>query len=131
MLAIAGLWLQVQMGAVVRPETVTVGQHFNATVRIRVPAGAQLQFPSVPDSSAHVDTAGAMQRRVASNSQFSETTVNYVLAAWDTGTQSLGLGDVAVMLPSGQRLASLRALSVYVRSVLPVDTSKRKAKPPR
>ncbi len=131
MLAIAALWLQVQMGAVVRPETVTVGQHFNATVRVRAPTGAQLQFPSVPDSSAHVDTAGAMQRHVASSSQFSETTVNYVLAAWDTGTQTLGFGDVAVMLPSGQRLASLRALSVYVRSVLPADTSLRKPKAPR
>lgn len=131
MLAIAGLWLQVQLGAVVRPETVTVGQHFNATVRVRVPAGAQLRFPSAPDSSAHVDTAGTMQRQVAASSQFTETTVNYVLAAWDTGAQSLGLGDVAVMLPSGQRLASLRALSVYVKSVLPADTSQRKPKPPR
>ncbi len=130
MLAIAGLWLQVQMGAVVRPETVTVGQHFNATIRVRVPAGAQLRFP-LPDSSAHVDTAAPMQRRETTSSQFTETTVNYVLAAWDTGTQSLGLGDVAVALPSGQRLASLRALSVYVRSVLPADTSQRKPRPPR
>lgn len=131
MFLVAGLWLQVQMGAIVRPETVTVGQHFNATVRVRVPAGAQLRFPLAPDSSARIDTAGPTQRRVSSNSQFAETTVNYVLAAWDTGTQSLGLGDVAVMLPSGQRLASLRALSVYVKSVLPADTSQRKPKAPR
>lgn len=131
MIALAALWLQVQMGTTVRPETVTVGQHFNATVRVRVPNGAQLSFPLSTDSSARVDTAGTATRRSVAGPQFTETTVNYVLAAWDTGTQNLGLGDISIALPSGQRLASLRALSVYVRSVLPADTAQRKPKPPR
>lgn len=131
MIALAALWLQVQMGTTVRPETVSVGQHFNATVRLRVPNGTQLGFPLGTDSSARVDTAGSATRRSVAGPQFTETTVNYVLAAWDTGAQNLGLGDISVALPSGQRLASLRALSVYVKSVLPADTAQRKPKPPR
>ncbi|MGI8509414.1 MAG: hypothetical protein ACR2MQ_08820 [Gemmatimonadaceae bacterium] len=131
MIALAVLLLQVQMGTTVRPETVTVGQHFNVTVRIRVPNGAQLGFPLSTDSSARVDTAASATRRSVAGPQFTETTMNYVLAAWDTGAQHLGLGDVSVGLPSGQRLASLRALSVYVRSVLPIDTAQRKPRPPR
>lgn len=125
------LWLQVQMGTTVVPETVTVGQHFSAMVRVRVPNGTRLVFPTGPDSAARVDSAGSTGRRAVVGSQFTETTVNYVLAAWDTGTQNLGLGDVSVVTASGQQLASLRALSVYVRSVLPVDTAQRKPKPPR
>lgn len=131
MIALAALWLQVQMGTAVRPETVTVGQHFSATIRVRVPNGAQLGFPPGTDSSARVDTAGSTTRRSVTGPQFTETTVNYVLAAWDTGAQNLGLGDISVTLPTGQRLTSLRALSVYVRSVLPVDTAQRKPRPPR
>lgn len=131
MIAVLGLLLQVQMGTLIRPETVTVGQHFNATVRVRAPLGAQVHFPSGPDTTSRVDTVSASQQRNTQSSQFTETSINYVLAAWDTGTQSLGLGDVSVVLPSSERLASLRALSVYVRSVLPTDTAQRKPKPPR
>ncbi len=120
---------QVQLGTVVRPETTTVGQHFLATVSVRVPAGTQVRFPSRPDSSAHVDSAGAVARKDTTANGFTVSTVTYVLAAWDTGGQRLGLDSVTVVTPSGERAAPLSGFRVYVRSVLPRDTALRKPKP--
>ncbi|HSU97060.1 MAG TPA: hypothetical protein VLI40_07515, partial [Gemmatimonadaceae bacterium] len=121
----------VQVGTAVRPETTTVGQHFVATVRVRVPDGTRVIFPTRPDSGAHVDSAGATTRTESTAGGFTESTVNYVLAAWDTGGQSLGLDSIVVIGPSGQRTVALRNFAVHVRSVLPADTSLRKPKPYR
>lgn len=122
---------QLQIGTAVRPETTTVGQHFIATIRVRVPNGTQVVFPVRPDSDVHVDSAGPSTRSQSSAGGFTESTVNYVLAAWDTGGQSLGLDSVVVIGPNGQRAAALKGFSVNVRSVLPADTSLRKPKPYR
>lgn len=121
----------VQLGTAIRPETVTVGQHFTATIRLRVPAGTPLRFPARPDTASAVDTAASPVRQNASGAGYDEATVRYVLAAWDTGAQRVGLDDVVVALPSGDRVVSLAGLRVIVRSVLPADTSLRTPKPPR
>lgn len=131
MLGVVALFLQVQMGTVVRPETVTVGQHFTATVRIRVANGVQLRVPAAPDTSARVDTARAAERHSTAGPEFTETTISYVLAAWDTGVQKLGLGGIGMSSAGRERLVPLADLSVYVKSVLPPDTALRKPKPPR
>lgn len=120
---------QLQVGTVVRPETTTVGQHFAATIRVRVPAAMQVRFPTRPDSSAHVDSAGAVARRDTTAGGFTESTVTYVLAAWDTGGQRLGLDSVTIVTPTGERVAALSGFHVYVRSVLPRDTALRQPKP--
>lgn len=120
---------QVQLGVAVRPETTTVGQHFVATVRVRVPAGTDVRFPARPDSGAKVDSAGATVRSDSTAGGFTESTVNYVLAAWDTGSQSLGLDSITLIADGAERIASLRGFRVYVRSVLPLDTALRKPRP--
>ena len=120
---------QVQVGTAVRPETTTVGQHFVASIRVRVPAGTQVTFPPRPDSSAQVDSAGAFARTDSTAGGFTESTANYVLAAWDTGSQRLGLDSVTVVTAGAQRIATLKGFQVYVRSVLPLDTALRKPKP--
>jgi hypothetical protein len=122
---------QVQMGIEVRPDTVTVGEHFIATVRVRAPLGTTLKFPIGTATPANVDTAGAMRRRDTTTSSYTETTVAYRLAAWRIGVQRLGLGDVVVSTPTGDRQISLANASVFVKSVLPADTALRKPKPPR
>lgn len=119
----------VQAGTAVRPETTTVGQHFIATIRVRVPVGYQVRFPARPDSSAQVDSAGPVLRTDSTAGGYTESTANYVLAAWDTGGQRLGLDSVTVVGPQGERLAALSGLQVYVRSVLPRDTTLRQPKP--
>lgn len=120
---------QVQLGTSVRPETTTVGQHFIATVRVRVPLGTEVKFPLRPDSGAHVDSAGAPARIDSTVGGFTESTMNYVLAAWDTGSQRLGLDSVVFVTDGTERIAALDGFSVYVRSVLPLDTALRKPKP--
>lgn len=120
---------QVQLGTSVRPETTTVGQPFVATVRVRVPLGTDVKFPLRPDSGAHVDSAGPSTRRDSTVDGITESTMNYVLAAWDTGSQRLGLDSVVVVTDGTERIAALNGFSVYVRSVLPLDTALRKPKP--
>ena len=136
LLAILGLLLQggvvpaeVQLGTAVRPETTTVGQHFLAVVRIRVPVGTDVRFPLHPDSAAGVDSAGAATRTDSTTGGYTESTMSYVLAAWDTGTQKLGIDSVTTVTNGVERIASLPGFSVYVRSVLPLDTALRKPKP--
>jgi len=123
--------VDVQLGTAVQPETVTVGQHFTATIRVRIPTGAQLRFPAHPDTAARVDTAAPVARTDTHAASYDESTVRYVLAAWDTGAQAIGIDDVVVSTPSGTRMVPLAGLNVFVRSVLPADTSKRVPKPPR
>ena len=120
---------QVQLGTAVRPETTTVGQHFTATVRVRVPLGTEVKFPLRPDSGAHVDSAGSPARNDSTIGGFTVSTMNYVLAAWDTGSQRLGLDSVVFVTDGTERIAALNGFSVYVRSVLPLDTALRKPKP--
>ena len=119
----------MQACTAVRPETTTGGQHFIATIRVRVPSGTQVKFPARPDSSAHVDSAGPVSRTDSNAGGFTESTANYVLAAWDTGSQRLGLDSVTVITSAGERLAALNGFQVYVRSVLPRDTALRQPKP--
>jgi hypothetical protein len=120
---------QIQVAATVSPETTTVGQHFVATIRVRVPSGTEVRFLARPDSSAQVDSAGAVARTDSTVGGFTESTMNYVLAAWDTGTQRVGLDSVTVVTNGAQRTAAVKGFSVYVRSVLPLDTALRKPKP--
>jgi hypothetical protein len=121
--------VQVQAGTTVRPETTTVGQHFIATIRVRVPDGSAVRFAPRPDSAAQVDSAGPVARTDVAGNGFTESTVSYVLAAWDTGAQRLGLDSVTIVTPSGIRTIALDGFRVYVRSVLPADTALRKPKP--
>lgn len=127
----SGAPVDVQLGTAIQPETVTVGQHFTATIRVRVPTGAQLRFPARPDTAARVDTAAPVARTDTHAAAYDESTVRYVLAAWDTGAQAIGIDDVVVATTSGTRMVPLAGLKVFVRSVLPVDTTRRVPKPPR
>ena len=122
---------RVQMGVAVQPETVTVGDPFRVTVRVRAPAGATIEFPAAPDSGGAVEAletariedevvAGAVERRAI-----------YRLVAWDVGRVAIGLPDVVVRLPDGTQRAPLGDVAVQVRSVLPQDSALRVPKPPR
>lgn len=121
----------VQMGTAVKPETVTVGQHFTVTVRLRVPAVAHVVFPTGTGSTAAVDTAGPMRRQERTAAGTTEITAAYVMAAWDTGATRFDLGTLTIALPGGTQTVRVGDLYVYVRSVLPADTALRRPRPPR
>jgi hypothetical protein len=121
----------VQMGRTVTPDTVTIGDPFVVTLRVRAPRGATVTFPQGPDSAASVDALDSRQVHEAGDTLAADVTARYRLAAWDTGSLSLQLGDVVVADGAQQRRITVSDLTVYVRSVLPADSAQRKPKPAR
>ena len=122
---------QVQMGFEVQPESVTVGDPFRLTVRIRAPKGASVTFPAGPDSGATVEALDPRVERQGTDSTSLDVTAVWRLAAWDTGDQPLRFKDVVVNADGRERRIALSALNVHVRSVLPADTTQRAPKPQR
>ncbi len=127
---------QVQLGVRVAPDTVTVGQRFVVFVKVRAPAGATIDFPVESDSAAKASaTATQMIGRpavsVITDSGGVTGTAAYRLAAWDVDTQPLGLADVVVKSNGRVGYVSLKPYQIFVRSVLPADTTKRIPKPAR
>ncbi len=137
--AAAPVTVPVRLGVEVRPDTVTVGDRFTVIVRVRAPAGSTIQFPGGPDSSANVDLAAdpviAEARTIPGPTPETppsiEQIAGYRLAAWDIGQQTLGLGVVVVRSGTVERRIPLASHTVFVKSVLPADTTLHVPKPPR
>lgn len=134
----APVTVPVRIGVSVRPDTVTVGDPFTVIIRVRAPAGSTIEFPTTPDSAAAVDLAAdavVAEPRLVPGSAGSpsemEQSAGYRMAAWDVDSQSLGLGDVIVRSGIVERRIPLAAYSVFVRSVLPADTTLHVPKPAR
>src|SRR5688500_18139039 len=122
---------QVQMGYSIEPDTVTVGDPFRLTVRIRAPLGASIEFPAGPDSGAAVEALDPRQEQQSPDTTSLEVTGTWRLAAWDTGEQPLRMREVVVRVDGRERRVALGELAVFVRSVLPADTAQRIPKPQR
>jgi hypothetical protein len=126
----------VQMGTKITPDTVTVGQRFILLLKLRAPAGATIAFPMAVDSSvAGKPTAPQIIGRPLVDSVADATgttrTAAYRFTAWDIGPQPLGLGSIAVTVNGQTVYVSLANQSVFVRSVLPADSTQRVPKPLR
>lgn len=121
----------VQMGTVVRPDTVTVGDHFVVAVRVRAPQGATIAFPAAVDSSTDIDAVDSRKLLSGTDTSVVEATATYRLAAWDTGTVTIPLADIVVSREGTEQRIPLSSLRVYVRSVLPADTTQHVPKPAR
>jgi hypothetical protein len=134
----APVTVPIRMGVAVTPDTVTVGERFTVIVRVRAPAGSTIEFPAGTDSAAAVDLAADVvvtEPRLlpvgAGPPAEMEQTAGYRMAAWDVETQPLGLGDVVVRSGIVERRISLSEYTVFVRSVLPADTTLHVPKPAR
>ncbi len=121
---------QVRVGITVRPETVTVGDPFVVLVRVSAPRGSVITFPAGPDSASSVEAVDPRVLRVNRDSLMLDETAEYRLVAWDTGGLHSSLSDVLVSGRARQRV-SLAGARVYVRSVLPRDTTLHLPKPAR
>lgn len=126
----------VQLGSKVTPDTVTVGQRFILLLKLRAPLGAKIQFPAGVDSAAAASRTAPQIIGTPLLDSVPDATGNiriaaYRFTAWDTGPQRLGLGNVAITLNGRIEYVSLADQSVFVRSVLPADTTLRQPKPPR
>ncbi len=124
----------VQAGVVVRPDTVTVGDPFTVTARVRVPLGARVEWPQVNDTAATIAPRAPMVRRDgASDSMMREEIAEYQVAAWDTGQLATEWPAALVIVGNDTVPVRLADARVYVQSVLSADTAEhvpRPAKPP-
>ena len=124
--------IPIQMGYRVNPDTVIVGQQFNLFVKIAAPMGVRFEFPAGPDTAMQNGVRPIELRGEKLVSMLGDTAVAlYHLVAWDVGVQPLRMPDVRAALGGQERLLPLAGASVFVKSVLPADTSLRVPKPPR
>ena len=98
---------------------------------IRSLAGAQIEFPAGPDSTSSVQLIDPRTVRTVSDSGAADLTATYRLAAWDVGPQPIELGDVIVTGAGPDRRIPIEQQSVFVRSVLPADSTQHAPKPAR
>ena len=124
--------IPVQAGITIEHDTVTVGDVVRLTVRIRAPHGATINFPAAVDSLGPVQSLEPPTvRDGADTATAADRIATYRLAAWDIGRQPIKLGDVLVQTDDGERRVALDLPSLFVRSVLPADTTLRIPKPAR
>lgn len=121
----------VRFGVTKSKDSVTIGEPFEIRVRIRAPAGASIRFPENPDTAGTVQARDPRTIEAADSVQSLDQTASYHVAAWDVGTQPVRLADVVVSWNGGERRVPLGGISVFVRSVLPADSSLRVPKPAR
>lgn len=124
--------LPVQMGYKVSPDTVLIGQPFNLFVKVHAPTGVRFEFPAGPDTTTQNGIRPIELRGEKLVTMLGDTAVAlYHLVAWDVGRQPLRFPDVRVTLEGQERRPPLGGASVFVKTVLPADTSLRVPKPPR
>ena len=124
--------LPVQMGYRVSPDTVLIGQPFNLFIKVHAPTGVRFEFPTGPDTTTQNGILPVELRDEKLVTMLADTAVAlYHLTAWDIGVQPLRFPDVRVTFAGQERRLPLGSALVFVKSVLPADTSLRVPKPPR
>lgn len=124
--------LPVQMGYRVNPDTVIIAQPFNLFIKVLAPPGVRFEFPLGPDTATQNGVRAIELRGEKIVSMLGDTAVAlYHLVAWDVGAQPLRFPDVKVSFQGQERTIPLGGASVFVKSVLPADTSLRVPKPAR
>ncbi|MCC6319151.1 MAG: hypothetical protein IT361_15865 [Gemmatimonadaceae bacterium] len=124
--------VSIQRGVAVQPESVTVGDPFHVTIRIRAPRGAVLEFPDMPDSAGGVEALDRVSVTPGADTTVVDHTATYRLVAWDVGRLPLRFADVLLRLDGQERrIAVGRDLAIVVTSVLPADSALRVPKPVR
>ena len=124
--------IPVQAGVTIERDTVTIGDVVRLLVRVRAPRGATISFPAAVDSLGPVQSLEPPTvRDGADSASATDRIATYRLAAWDIGNQPIKLGDVLVQTDDGERRVALALPPLFVRSVLPADTTLRIPKPAR
>jgi hypothetical protein len=122
---------RVSYGVRASADTVRIGDPFTISVRVRTPPGATIEFPAGPDSTSAVQLIDPRSIRTTLDTAALDQTATYRLAAWDVGRQPIVLGDVVVRGAGADQHIPLGRPSIFVRSVLPADSSLRVPKPAR
>jgi hypothetical protein len=124
--------LPVKMGYRVNPDTVLVAQPFNLFIKVLAPKGVRFEFPLGPDTTSQNGIRPIELRGEKIVMMLGDTAVAlYHLVAWEVGTRPLRFPDVRVTFEGQERRLSLGGASIFVKSVLPADSSLRIPKPAR
>lgn len=121
---------RLRLGVLVSPDTVTVGDHFLVSVRVRGPAGTTFEFPSAP-VEGRVEAVETPRLFPVGDTAAVEQTMIYRMVAWDTGAVAVPLDAVTATMAGRSRALPLQNVQVYVRSVLPADTALHQPRPAR
>jgi len=121
----------LRYGIVKSKDTVTVGEPFEIRVRVRAPSDAEIRFPDNPDTSGTVQGRDPRTIEVSDTVQFLDLTAVYHVAAWDVGQQPVRLDDPVVTWGGVEKRIPLDGIEVFVRTVLPADSTLRVPKPQR
>ena len=123
---------RVKAGFLVRPDTVEVGDPFTLIVTVVVPEGARIDWPTIDDTTAMVVSREPTKvTRESMRAGGRTERAEYALAAWNVGALPIGLNEATVRYGSTTLKVPLGDASVFVKSVLPGDSSMHKPKPPR
>jgi hypothetical protein len=124
--------LPVQMGYRVSPDTVLIAQPFDLFIKVLAPKGVRFEFPLGPDTTTQNGIRPIELRGEKIVTMLGDTAVAlYHLVAWEVGTRPLRFPDVRVTFEGQERRLSLGGASIFVKSVLPADSSLRIPKPTR
>jgi hypothetical protein len=120
------------MGYRVSPDTVLIAQPFDLFIKVLAPKGVRFEFPLGPDTTTQNGIRPIELRGEKIVTMLGDTAVAlYHLVAWEVGTRPLRFPDVRVTFEGQERRLSLGGASIFVKSVLPADSSLRIPKPAR
>lgn len=122
----------VRAGSLVRPDTVEVGDPFTCVVTVVVPTNARVEWPSIEDTSAVVAMRAPVKIVEDGTSPGTRRErAEYTLSAWDVGSLPLGIPDVVIRDGQTTTRVPLSDARVFVRSVLPGDSTQHVPRPAR
>jgi hypothetical protein len=121
----------VRYGITKSKDSVTVGEPFELRVRIRAPVDAEIRFPDNPDTAGTVQARDPRTVLTTDSVQSLDQTAVYHVAAWDVGEQRVRFEDAVVNWNGADQRVPLDEVSVFVRSVLPADSTLHVPKPAR
>lgn len=119
----------VQSGMLVRPDTVRIGDTFELIITVVVPTSARVEWPSLDDTTAAVVMRAPFHIDGVERASNRRETATYALTAWGIGDLPVGLPDAIIRFGEAMIHVPLAAAHVYVKTVLPGDTSLHKPKP--
>lgn len=115
----------------IRPAEITVGEIFQAAIRVTAPIGVRLLFPDSLAVPPDVEAAGRRTVRADTVDGGLQYTAVYPLTAWRPDTIALGSARVRVLADGGEQSLTARFVPFTIRSVLPADTAGIEPQPPK
>jgi hypothetical protein len=126
---------RLSYGITVSADSVLIGDPFIVRFRVKAPKGATIRFPDNPDTSRTVQARDPRVITTEDSVQSLDQIATYRMAAWNIGRQPVVLSDAVVTwdTPAGRATQRVPVLnvSVFVRSILPLDSTLRVPKPAR